>query len=357
MKGSPAASLSGPLDRARRRLARMIAAGCPDHALDAELRELARVEGVLPLIEWIGGPVPPQLRTQAVLQLARRARLRRLLDLLAADGVTVIVFKGAHLAYTFYPDPALRPHVDIDLLIHPRDVEAARRVLERSGHRLLPHVSGRFVMSQFHYVDGGAGAHTYDVHWQIANPTMFRDLLPFEHVRAQAVRLEPFGAHGLGPSVPHAMLIACMHRAAHHGASDRLIWLQDLRLMLQSASTRQLDEFCRLADAAGLNAVCADACARTADLFGDVAVPARLRVQAGATPEPTRAYLAAPSPLRHLWLDLRALGSWWDRAVLLREHLFPPVGYIRQTADSRAPLPWHYATRIVRGALAWMRAE
>ena len=189
------------------------------------------------------------LRAHAALQLARQARLTRLLDLLAADGVTAIVFKGAHLAYACYPDPALRPFVDIDLLIRPATPKPARRVFERSGYRLIPHVSGRFVMSQFHYVDGAVGgAHAYDVHWQIANPVAFRDALPFDELLAGAVPLPAFGRNGRGPSLPHALVLACVHRAAHHGGGDRLIWLMDVRLMLRMATAEQREEFCACAD-------------------------------------------------------------------------------------------------------------
>lgn len=338
----------------------MIAAGrlySADLSADAELRAFARDEGVLPLLDWMDGGLPA-VRAHAAVQLARRARVSRVLDLLAGDGVTAVVFKGAHLAYACYPDPSLRPHVDTDLLIDPANVDKARRVFERAGHRAIPHVSGRFVMSQCHYVDGQVGgAHTYDVHWQVANPAAFRDVLPFDTIRAGAVPLEAFGPHGLGPSLPHALLIACIHRAAHHDASERLIWMTDIRLLLRAATPAEVAEFCRLADALRLTAICHDACARTARLFGDLRIPGLLENAALDRREPTRAYLGAPSPLRRLWLDLVALGTWRRRAALLREHLVPPPDYIRAMPGSHGPLPLAYAARMVRGVIEWARAR
>lgn len=346
-------------DGLRRALARAIVAGRLDQTTALEnpiVREFARDEGVLPLLAWMGDRRDRVLRVQAAVQLARRARLSRLLELLAAEGIGAIVFKGAHLAYTCYPDPATRPHVDTDLLIHPRDIDATRGVFERSGHRHLPHVSGRFVMSQFHYVDGSAGgAHAYDVHWRIANPAVFRDVLSFDVVRGQASSLDVFGTRAVAPSIPHALLIACIHRAAHHAGGDRLIWLNDVRLLLQKASRAQLDEFCDLADTAGVNAVCHDACARAADLFGDVTVPARLATNARNTTEPTAAYVSERSALRQLWWDLRAL-PWRDRGSLVREHLFPPASYIQNISPGSGPIVVQYVTRIVRGGTAWVRA-
>ena len=323
---------------------------------DPELRGAARDEGVLPLLEWIAGRSESGLRMQAAWQLARRARITRLLNALAAEGVTALVFKGAQLAYTHYPDPALRPHVDTDLFIDPRDVERARSVLERTGHRLIPHVSGDFVMSQFHFTDGEVGgAHTYDVHWRIANPVVFRHVLPYQDVFARSVPFDAYGAHSRGPSRPDALLISSVHRAAHHGGAERLIWMNDVRLLLNAATPAELDAFCELANTYNVSALARDTCVRATALFGDVRTPDRLARSRIVASEPSRAYLSAPSNARQLALDLRALRRWRERLVLLKEHAFPPAAYLMRTSTSRAPLPWMYATRIVRGAWKWFR--
>jgi putative nucleotidyltransferase-like protein len=343
----------------RQTLARMIAAGRLDRPSmldDPELRRAAREEGVLPLLEWIAGRSESGLRMQAAWQLARRARIIRLLDALAAGGVTALVFKGAQLACTRYPDPALRPHVDTDLFIDPNDVERARSVFERTGHRLIPHVSGDFVMSQFHFTDGAVGgAHLYDVHWRIANPVVFRAVLPFQDVYGRSVPFDAYGPHSRGPSLPDALLIAAVHRAAHHGGAERLIWMNDVRLLLNAATPAELDDFRRLANAYGVSALAHDTCVRAAALFGDVRVPDRLTSSKRVASEPSRAYLSAPSNVRQLALDLRALRRWRERLVLLKEHAFPPASYLIQTSNARAPLPWLYATRIARGAWKWFR--
>ena len=51
----------------------------------------------------------------------RTRELADALDVLVAAGVTPVLFKGAVLAYTAYPDPACRPMGDLDLWI---DLEA-----------------------------------------------------------------------------------------------------------------------------------------------------------------------------------------------------------------------------------------
>ncbi|HMQ53594.1 MAG TPA: nucleotidyltransferase family protein [Anaerolineae bacterium] len=62
---------------------------------------------------------------------------RQLAELLAAferQQIEVLVLKGALLAATVYPDPALRPMNDIDLLFRPEDLPRVRPVLEGLGY-------------------------------------------------------------------------------------------------------------------------------------------------------------------------------------------------------------------------------
>ena len=74
-----------------------------------------------------------------------RARANRLLETLAATvevlraaGVEVVALKGAALAFFHYPDPALRPMGDLDLLLRdPGDLARATKVLEKAGWRAL----------------------------------------------------------------------------------------------------------------------------------------------------------------------------------------------------------------------------
>lgn len=65
---------------------------------------------------------------------ARRQQLREALDALAAAGVRCIVLKGAHLAEHVYPAELVRPMVDLDLLVAPRDAAAAHAALAALGY-------------------------------------------------------------------------------------------------------------------------------------------------------------------------------------------------------------------------------
>lgn len=51
-------------------------------------------------------------------------------------GIQPLVLKGLALAYKYYPDPALRPVSDIDLLLKKEDILPALRVLADVGYRV-----------------------------------------------------------------------------------------------------------------------------------------------------------------------------------------------------------------------------
>ena len=67
----------------------------------------------------------------------RAARLRDELEsILAAfgeHGIPVLVLKGGHTAYRYFPEPGTRPATDIDVLLRPLDIAPAGRLLHALG--------------------------------------------------------------------------------------------------------------------------------------------------------------------------------------------------------------------------------
>jgi hypothetical protein len=90
--------------------------------------------------------LPPPLSFFLLEEISRsRARASRLKETLGsvvralrAAGVEVVALKGAVLAFFHYPDPALRPMGDLDLLLkEPRDLARATEALATAGWRAL----------------------------------------------------------------------------------------------------------------------------------------------------------------------------------------------------------------------------
>lgn len=75
----------------------------------------------------------PIYRNSAAAALREEAQLLKLYDFLEKQKIRFAPIKGADLAYRIYPAPALRPHGDWDLLIHPDDIKRAEEALKQAN--------------------------------------------------------------------------------------------------------------------------------------------------------------------------------------------------------------------------------
>jgi hypothetical protein len=350
--------------------------GCVETLAGADPRAFideVKRQGMLPVVAdriatWpVAGPWLAELQAEAsgfvAADLLRERELRRALDALAARRVRAVVFKGAALAYTHYARPDLRPRDDSDLLVRPEVRDTAHHTLVGLGYRPPQHVTGELVSYQAIYerVLDGVAVHTIDLHWRVANPQIFADMLSFDELDATSQAIPALGPAARGPSSPHALFVACVHRVAHHRDEKLLMWIFDIHLIASRLTMAEWADFLDLADRRKVVAICRQGLSLAVEHFGTVIPPsvmADARVSSAADRhEPSAAFLSRDrAQLATLVSDLRALPSWSDRGRLLREHLCPPSAYMRQVyaPSSRAPLPALYVWRAVRGAWRWL---
>ncbi|MFN3516814.1 MAG: nucleotidyltransferase family protein [Novosphingobium sp.] len=74
-------------------------------------------------------------RFHAMQAMVQRAELAETCAILADEGIPAVALKGAWLAAQAYPDPALRPMRDIDLLVPQADIIRAFERLLAAGYR------------------------------------------------------------------------------------------------------------------------------------------------------------------------------------------------------------------------------
>jgi Uncharacterised nucleotidyltransferase len=333
----------------------------------------AEAHGVLPLVaERVSAraDAPAELRAtlglearrHAALDAVREIELRRFVAAIDARGVRALLIKGAHLAYTHYDRSDLRPRIDTDLLIARKDREVVVDVLHGLEYESTGHVVGTLVMYQACYVKRSHGVpiHVVDLHWKVANPQVFSDLVSYEELSASAVAVPTLGPGAWAPSDVHALLIACVHRVAHHYDAETLIWLHDIHLVASRLSPEEWSTFEQLCQRRGVAQICRRSLERTSAAFGTVLPAFVTRAPEGAwsaTEAATAAFLAPGR--RHVVQvvgDLRALPSWGDRARLVRQHVFPSKSYMRRSyaPSSGAPLAVLYVRRALQGAWKWL---
>jgi hypothetical protein len=330
----------------------------------------ARRHRVLPLVADAlrgrpGVPAPlldavqREAHRQAAKDLLCEDELRRLLDRCAEAPIDVLLFKGAQLAYRVYPRPDFRARADSDLLIAPERRQDLHDLLTDLGYDLVPDLEGRHANYQATYVlrRQGLTIHEVDVHWRLVNREVFADLPSFDELWLSAEPLPGLTASARGLSPVHALLVACVHRVAHHFDSGALVWFYDIHLLAKAFGCDDWKGFVDAAGRASVASICLHGLTRTMGWFGTpvpdgVLVDLRRLAEHGER-EASAEYLApGRRPIHDIVSDLRALPTWSARSRLVSERLFPSARYMREVyaRTSRAPLAWLYLLRALQGA-------
>jgi len=206
-----------------------------------------------------------QLWTQQVRAAADEA-LRRL----DADGVRCIPLKGPLLAERLYPDAAIRPCLDLDLLIHARDVDVATSSLEALGYRREEGPGAQYARRHGHHLLlRRAGTPDLELHFRVyaGFGTVLEASDAFLHAEKSST----------GTGVPmevlapeDEVLYLALHAAGH--SYVRLLWLHDLKLLVRRHATLDWRQVAARARALGVASVVAFTC-RLLDERLETAVP------------------------------------------------------------------------------------
>ena len=294
--------------------------------------------------------------------LADAVRVRELIGVLRAcedAGATPLVFKGAALAHTHYAESWQRLRADADVLIAPESRDRVFAVLRRCGYEQPTFISGDLVMYQapFERVDHLGIEHLIDIHWRIANPQVVSHVLTHDELveRSVIVRVQDYAMRV--PSAVDSLLIACVHRAAHHPDVEQPYWIEDIHLLASRLGRSEWQVFTARAANRSIRALCLQGLKRAEALF-QTSLPLDFQAALSAgTSEASAVFLRSDlRPVDRLAADLRVLGPR-GAARLLREHLLPPAHYIQAKygVTSRAWLPAYYASRVLNGIRKWWR--
>ncbi len=322
------------------------------------------VHGVAPLVYATGrasGLRKEAIRSAAV-EALREDDLRAVLEALAGAGVEVLILKGTALAYDLYASPDLRPRGDTDLLIAANDLERARVTLLALGFEEQP-VSGDehgTRQTAFTRADTSGLMHMYDVHWAVANSPVFASALRFEDLRLRARPILRLGPRARGLSDVDALLLACIHRVAHHHDSDRVIWLVDIALLRDRMTPAEHGQFWRAAAEARVVGACVRSIERADEWTSRPPVHRPEEWLSGeelSRDEASRLFLNRELTQGGVLVaNLRAL-PWRARLQRLWQVAFPPPAFVRQSfgVRGRLALPLLYAWRGARGLLRLFR--
>lgn len=320
--------------------------------------EALDAHGMLPLVHhWSR---LPQLKSGSIAAAAfealRLVELRRALDVLGPEGILPLIIKGSALAYQSYPAPELRPRGDTDLFVRENDVPRVRELLLSAGYVERITSGDRHGLRQalFLTTDGHGAEHALDVHWAIANPSAFSEVIGYDDAAGEALSIDEIHPRALGLDRARAMLLACVHRVAHHHATDRVIWLVDMHLLAATFAARDWERLWAIAGERRVVRVVVDSLEAAARTCGTAWVrPAEV-----PDDEATSVYLHCDVRRGRILLsELRGLHGWRPRLTRMLDLAFPPFAYMQEAfgVRHRILLPLFYGMRGVRGALRLLR--
>jgi hypothetical protein len=161
------------------------------------------------------------------------------LDALAGAGIDAMLLKGTSLASRYYPHPATRPMVDIDLLVPHGEAERAIALLERKGWEPIKRTPPGRLLDYSHGVSLIHDRTNLDLHWNALWPQRRADAdRPFWE-GAERIHHEGRPAYALAPT--DELFHACMHGArlsqnAYSWAPWPLIrWITDAFMIARSS--------------------------------------------------------------------------------------------------------------------------
>lgn len=294
-----------------------------------------------------------------LIDAVRVRELGSILRPLENGGAMPLVFKGAALAHTHYAESWQRPRADADVLIAPESRERAFAILRRFGYTQPIFISGDLIMYQapFARVDRLGIEHVLDIHWRIANPQLVSHVLTYHELVERCVIVHVHDYAMRVPSAVDSLLIACVHRAAHHPDVERPYWIEDIHRLASGLERSEWLVFTARAAERSVRAICLQGLKRAEALF-QTALPPDVLATLSAGPAEASAVFVREGvrPIDRLAVDLRALGPV-GAARLLREHLLPPAHYMKAKygVTSRASLPALYVSRAWNGIRKWWR--
>lgn len=200
---------------------------------------------------------------------ARVAWVAPLIDMLQQVGVEIIVLKGLSLALSYYAAPALRPMVDVDVLIRPRDIDTTIATLEAAGWTPRAPLPQNHVRRRREVDLRGPAGEKLDLHWHLhpAFITPGDGSTDDEQFFARAVPLT-VGTTTSSMLDPTDLFLHVLVHGATTGWPSHPLWVADAVTMIERGPELDGDRFVSLARASGVALPVVRALASLAGQFG-----------------------------------------------------------------------------------------
>ena len=273
------------------------------------------------------------------------AKLAPVVQCLHSAELPFILLKGAYFAPNLYPNIALRPLRDLDLLVLPQDKEATLHQLTTIGYQPrhltpIPDPQGAF-WSAIDLDLAGPQQTTIELHWRLIDNPYFARLWPVS---------ELFGRSANDTLHPEDHLLhLCLHQYHHHPHEPTFAGLDIALLLHQRGSEIDWPAFLHQVQLRHSGAAVRTVLQQAADLWF-APIPLAQRPKLAALPThsaETTAQRQQASEIGRVLRTLLTLPKWSLRLRFLRAQLLPSAPFLRWRYNHNPNTPVYqlYLTR------------
>ena len=265
-------------------------------------------------------------RENAARNLILTAELLSIVEELRTKAIESLPFKGPALAMMAYGDLGLRCFVDLDLIVHWRDVAAAREILIARGYRPSRKLSPqqeRLLLASQHNIrfSRNEGRMIVELHWRVA-ADLYSASVNEEDLWAnlETITMENVKLNTLRPE--ELVFSLCIHGSRH--LWERLSWIGDVAALM-SSRTIDWERLLELSEKNGTEGMMFLGLQLASDLCG-APLPQHVRRRIDADSDTKRLAIEIAelifrspeyvplSPLKTFKYNLRMRKSWSARA-------------------------------------------
>lgn len=296
-----------------------------------------------------------------IINTLRFQELKALLADLREAGLGVIVLKGIALIELIYGNPAVRPMVDMDLLLRKHDIPQAIEIMAGRDYRVsggeIAPGSALAYENEILIRKQGPYGWQIELHWNLFNSTYYQRRLPEDEWWRTAVAITIDREQTLCLSPEWMLIHLCGHLAFHHHGQG-LLWWHDLAALLWTREGEiDWDYVLIQAQAANMVLPLQDILPRLAMEWN---VPILLEILTRLreiVPEPVEIEMQRASaegvlsPGQRMLVDAKGLESWPKKARFLIHNVLPSATYMDARYGISHPLirPFYYPYRWLLG--------
>lgn len=198
-------------------------------------------------------------------------KLLEIVKLFNSNDISILPFKGPLLAVQAYGDLSARHYVDLDILVQPKHLESAVKLLQGAGYEPISNI-GWFNKTNWYlsnkkdiYFRSGDGLVNLELHWKLSGSHF---ALPFE-MNGLWARLEDFNLAGVDLKTlafDDMIIYLCLHGSRH--GWERFGWICDLNELILSREAVDWEQLAKKASDLGCEKVLGLGLYLVHDFFG-----------------------------------------------------------------------------------------